>query len=197
MQSEEPKESLAEIVRRYEEKYRKGYGMGATAGHRMTMQEARLFRDRGVKTILDVGCGRGLIINELLVWDFDVKGTEIVPYLFDIDLRGLPVVEIPVQKLAKEFDPGSFDLVLMIDLLDHLRTDHEIFEAMETARFLANKGFLLTVNGYSSMKTFHFCAEEWLDKVRYHFPAAMLRKDRSGAILVQAWRADEDITFSR
>lgn len=93
----------------------------------------------GVKSIIDVGCGNGLITNELGK-EYDVLGV-------DINESKLKFVE--TDKLKSSCDDinrpdGSFDLVFSSEMLEHL--DEELFEStLNEFNRLSNKYILLTV----------------------------------------------------
>ena len=108
------------------------YQMGEQK-HRVYMLD--LLRDKGVKTLLDVGCGTApiyeLIENtgetegeELVMnyrWDFLYKGTDYSLAMVEICKREFPVGNFEVQDARKLTEPdNSWDCVLLMHSLDHL-----------------------------------------------------------------------------
>lgn len=70
----------------------------------------------GTGTILEVGCGDGLITNVLLDADYDVTGIDIVPEL----LRFVRAPAVAASVEALPFENRSFDCVVASDILEHL-----------------------------------------------------------------------------
>lgn len=77
----------------------------------------------GVNTVLDVACGLSLKSQHV---DAQIRvGVDIYePYLKAIDFKG-PYVAIKhdVRKLEELFMPESFDLVMAVDIIEHLHYD--------------------------------------------------------------------------
>ncbi len=96
----------------------------------------KLYPEGKVKSILDVACGLSLKSQYL---DAEVRvGVDIyMPYLQAID-TDVPysVVNADVKDLAKLFIPKSFDLVLLLDILEHLEKD-DALKLIETAEKIA------------------------------------------------------------
>lgn len=187
--------TLDALVRQYDELYVGGYGTGATTAHRMVMQAARLWKGRGVRSILDVGCGRGLLLEELGVWGFDVRGTEIVPILFERDLRRRPVVPCPIHKLTEQFDDERFDLVLFIDVLDHLRNEEEVLIALGAAEKLAIVGLIVTVNSPSRMCQINQERSWWKAMLAKEFTGELwesMKDSDAGTEFFGLWRGERE-----
>ncbi len=101
----------------------------------------RLAGSNRVASILDVGCGDGLFFDALARFG-EVDGLEEDgAVLTDAHRRG----RISVGRLGPDFRPNrAYDLVLMLDVLEHIEEDRE---ALESARALLRPGgiLLLTV----------------------------------------------------
>ena len=83
----------------------------------------RLFPDSRALSILDVGCGDGLFFEQLRQFG-DVEGIESEAAL--VDPRGPNRSQITVAPFDGSFNPGKkFDLVLMLDVLEHLDAPEE------------------------------------------------------------------------
>ena len=93
---------------------------------------------------LDVGCGRGEMLNFALYLGFsNVHGTEIVPELTDGDR----VVRAEVHSLP--FDRGSFDVVTMFDVIEHLLPGDDELACRQLAK-VARRHILITANNKAS-----------------------------------------------
>ena len=83
----------------------------------------RLFPDSRALSILDVGCGDGLFFEKLRQFG-EVEGIESEAAL--VDPRGPNRSRIAVAPFDGSFNPGKkFDLVLMLDVLEHLDAPEE------------------------------------------------------------------------
>ncbi len=92
-----------------------------------------------VKTVLDVGCGNGIITN-LLIEKYDVTG-------LDSSLEALENVKAKkVLSSASElpFPDNSYDLVLSSEMLEHL-TDNELNKVRNEIVRVARKYIMITV----------------------------------------------------
>src|SRR3990167_5900398 len=106
----------------YWDSFKDPYQMGAQS-HRVYL--LNLLRDKGVKSILDVGCGTGpiyeLIKENFSGWNFKYKGTDYSFGMIDVCKREFPEGNFEVQDaraLAEE--DSSWDCVLLMHCLDHL-----------------------------------------------------------------------------
>lgn len=91
-------------------------------------------------SLLDVGCGRGEIVEFAKANGFDAVGVDVVPLHHDI-MQG-SITALP-------FDDNSFDYVTSFDVLEHLLPiDTEL--ALGELKRVARKGVLLTVNNKPS-----------------------------------------------
>lgn len=112
----------------------------------------RLRPDSRWGTILDVGCGDGLFFPVLSTMG-DVEGVE--PGGIGIDTPAESKGKIHRAHFDAEFDPGrQFDLILMLDVLEHLDQPAQAMITVE--RLLKPEGTLfLTVPAYRLLWTYH------------------------------------------
>lgn len=85
---------------------------------RLKAEVIREWIPSGVSSILDIGCGNGIITN-LLAQDYDVTGV-------DISLEALQDVQTPkiqASATAIPLESKSFDLVLSSEMIEHLDDD--------------------------------------------------------------------------
>ena len=92
-----------------------------------------------VKTILDVGCGNGIITN-LLAEKWDVTGLDSSPGALE-HVKGEKVLASATQI---PFDDNSFDLVLSSEMLEHLN-DTDLQQAVSEISRTADKYVLISV----------------------------------------------------
>jgi SAM-dependent methyltransferase len=94
----------------------------------------------GPLKILDIGCGAGALMQELAVFG-EVSGVDISPRAIEYcKARGITrVQEADAAKLP--FPDESFDVVVMLDVLEHLPDDND--GANEVARVLKKDGLAI------------------------------------------------------
>lgn len=113
-----------------------------TAQVRRVMRACGLTRGDG-KTLLDIGCGRGLRLLEFRRLGFDVRGfdlqEDVVRYLRD-ELK-IPAECGGVDDMAKVYSPNTFDLITAFFLIEHIPdvrgTLAEMFAVLKPGGWLA------------------------------------------------------------
>lgn len=115
----------------------KTYQMGAQS-HRVYLLD--LLMEKGVLSLLDVGCGTGpiyqLIEDNPNRWDFIYKGTDYSQGMIEVCKKEFPEAAWEVEDARALNEPNNmFDCVLLMHCLDHL-DDYEsaILEAARVAR---------------------------------------------------------------
>ncbi len=84
--------------------------------------------------ILDAGCGEGVLVEEYRHAGYDIRGLDqnyASEYVVKGDIKNIP------------FDDGTFDLVLCLDVLEHLHYDDQFRALVEIHRILKTNGTLL------------------------------------------------------
>lgn len=125
--------------------------------------------------VLDIGCGRGVLLGELANRGFEVCGIEIS----EEAVRGAdPRAEIRIAARVADagFEPASFDEVILWHVFEHMDGPRETL--VEVNRILRPGGSLvIAVPNFSSAQA-RWTGAAWfhLDLPRhlYHFPAAAL-----------------------
>jgi 2-polyprenyl-6-hydroxyphenyl methylase/3-demethylubiquinone-9 3-methyltransferase len=111
--------------------------------------------------VLDVGCGGGLLANPLAAAGFRVKGVDrSAPSLEAARARvpaGADAVYAVGDALKLGETPGSYDAVLLMDVLEHLE---------EPARAVAEAARALKPGGLLLFHTFNRTPEAWLVGVK-------------------------------
>jgi 2-polyprenyl-3-methyl-5-hydroxy-6-metoxy-1,4-benzoquinol methylase len=127
--------------------------------------------------VLDVGCGKGLLLLRLRDAGWDVHGTE----LSEISSRyargqGLPVHQVAVEQAG--FEPQSFDLVTMFHVLEHLTDPRHTLEHLWA--LLRPGGFLVVEVPNIGSWYARFFGDHWFhyDVPRhvYHFNRSTLER---------------------
>jgi len=118
--------------------YRMGKG-------RMTASIAALYDLHAKGSYLDVGCGRGEMLDIAKQMGYEpVQGTEVIEPLINNDIR---ICFAPVYNLP--FDDNSIDVVTLFDVIEHiLPADTE--RALSELNRVAKKHILLTAANYPS-----------------------------------------------
>ncbi len=102
---------------------------------------ATLLRDRGLNTVLDVGCGGGLLSNFLAFSGFQVTAVDQSLESLEIARRHdetTSVRYIPANALHLPFEKQSFDAVCAMDFLEHVEDPFSVIQ--EAARVLRPGG---------------------------------------------------------
>jgi len=148
------------------------YHMGPTRRDE-AVTDLAAFPFRG--SYLDVACGRGELLGAAIGLGFDpVHGTEVIPELID----NTEVVWAEAWSLP--FPPASFDVVSMMDVIEHLLPGDDELACRELAR-VARKGILLTASNLPSVLNgveLHVNKrpyEEWDRLFRLWFPGRVKR----------------------
>ncbi|HLN88775.1 MAG TPA: class I SAM-dependent methyltransferase [Candidatus Binatia bacterium] len=95
---------------------------------------------------LDVGCAYGFQVIEAYNKGIDVYGVDISHYAVSEGQRIYPQIKdrlyvCPCDELMSKFKPGSFDVVTMFEVVEHLNDPGECLS--NAASLLAPNGFLL------------------------------------------------------
>ncbi len=81
--------------------------------------------------VLDIGSGTGKILEELKVKGWQVEGIDGAPEAVEwSQKRGIPIKQTDFVKDRLPYENKYFDLVLALDLLEHLPNDKEVLSEM-------------------------------------------------------------------
>jgi len=142
--------------------------------------------------VLDIGCGRGLLLNKLRQRGWDPTGTELSEgaAAYARDELKLPIIVKPLEEIG--FPDNEFDLVILWHVLEHVHSPRDIIR--EVARILKPGGTLLVaVPNFGSWEA-RWARNRWfhLDVPRHltHFTPKTL-----GRMLKEAGIPITDVNF--
>ena len=116
--------------------------------------------------LLDVGCGHGLLLDEARRRGYDVLGVELAA---DAARHARDVLALPVEECALEdaaLEPGSFDAVVMTDVLEHL--DDPVAAIERCSELLAPGGTLMVTTPDPSSLTARMAGLRWWSYLPAH-----------------------------
>ena len=129
---------LAEY-RKYEKAYTGVYGMGK-ARRLAAFSVIDSIQHKG--SLLDIGCGRGEVLEYARDKGFSAYGVDVVPGLFGNDVGFGEAHDLP-------FPDNEFDVVTCFDVLEHLLPDDTVDALSEIAR-VSRKSVILCIANYPS-----------------------------------------------
>lgn len=130
----------------------------------------------GARRILEVGCGEGAVTERLVAAfpDAQVTAIDIMPRLgrlYEGPEERVRFIEITVQAFAAR-EPGSFDLIVLADVLHHVPLDIRD-ELMAAIRTLMAPGGRFAMKewerNYTPIYWLGYLSDRWLtgDRIRY------------------------------
>lgn len=168
--------------RQYDELWRTSWGDMQRVGpvHRHIQDDLlRLVRGLRVKTILDVGCGSGENLAALArTGAYELNGTDLSPEALAITQQRVPSARLVALDVQRDRVPGSFDLVMSIQVVEHLPDDRAALANM--AAMSSRYVFVSTMAG--RMRP----SEAQIGHVR-NYTHADLRKKMAGAGIAVQW----------
>ncbi len=160
--------------------YVRSYMLGRKA--RLVAKEA--YRKTG--RLLDIGTGTGYFADTMLRRGWQVEAVEKSPQAraFALEHFGL---EVKPESALKEFEPGSFDVITLWHVMEHLESLNETWELLR--ELLTEKGLLIVaVPNCSSYDAEHY-KEYWaaydVPRHLWHFTPTTIQKlaSRHGFIM--------------
>lgn len=133
------------------------------------------------KTVLDIGCGIGKLIGELRKRRINAYGVE-----FSDDFINASPMKKYIRKDnildLKQFKSGEFDLIICMEVLEHLPPTY-LINAINNLKRICNNKLLITIPsygpnkfGYSGLPLNEKC---WLDAARKNIPFPNLVVDEN------------------
>lgn len=113
--------------------------------------------------VLEIGCGTGFYTKILV--DQGVKnylGIDITDTLFDNHRARFPGLQFIKKDIARDVVEGTFDFILMIDVIQHIVTADKLQMAMDNVRrCLAKNGLFFVSPIFRSRRRKLFHVHEW------------------------------------
>jgi ubiquinone/menaquinone biosynthesis C-methylase UbiE len=154
---------------------------------------AKLCESYKFKSVLDVGCGPGWSVLELLNRGKEARGVEPCKYLFGQELRvpaGLGIVK-EGEITSIPFPADSFDLVFCTDVLEHL-VESEVKQALSELVRVSKKYIFCSICSteavmFPAMKLHQTVKpREWWEKQFSEFKLKQIKvEDRLGYLFVR------------
>lgn len=97
--------------------------------------------------VLDIGCGTGLLVNALRSFGYaNVEGVDLSPQQIEAArAAGLPCTLVDEQHLKRraETEPGSLDVIFLMDVLEHVPVASQMAFVGEIGHLLKPAGMLV------------------------------------------------------
>jgi 2-polyprenyl-3-methyl-5-hydroxy-6-metoxy-1,4-benzoquinol methylase len=177
-----------DIIDKYVELYKGDYGRSLSPSYKLVTNAIQLFKKNGVKSIIDVGCGRGRLLDILESHEFSVTGTEVIKDLIENDLKLWNIYSVEAHRFASEV--GRHDLVLFVDVLDHLSDESEAILALSQAFNVANIAVCVVVNSLSQQRILKYPDMWWVGHISSMNPHGKVCLDKrlGRGVRIIAWK---------
>ena len=117
--------------------------------------------DNSAVSMLDVGCGRGDVMEFYEFSSWLVAGSEIVTQLLSTDLSSFeevyPYAISDLQRLGTDL----FDYVFFVNVLDHVWNPEDIVIGIEEGKRIAKYGIVVICDGEENFQTVDFPRWQW------------------------------------
>ena len=138
----------------------------------------RLVAGLGVRSVLDVGCGGGDNLAALAAaGSYDLAGVDISPEALAIAARRVPEARLTVLDIQREALPEQFDLVISVQVVEHL--PHDGAALLHMARMARRWVFVSTMRG--TMRR----SERAIGHVRNYGPGELEAKVRAAGLRLE------------
>ena len=127
----------------WRERLSKALNLGGRALRRQVKAELA-----GCESVLDLGCGRSSILQDIPPLERSVGVEAHRPALEESRRRGVHTEYIAGDARHVEFSPGSFDAVIMMDLLEHLDPSDGTALLSKVERIALKRVVVFTPNGF-------------------------------------------------
>lgn len=119
-----------------------------TDPHKDMERIAKLFKERGVRTILDIGCGTGRHLIFFSKLDFEMYGFDASPKGLSLTKQWLSEEHLSAKLINHRmeerfpYDDNYFDAVISIQVIHHNKMKDILFTVSEISRILKKEGFI-------------------------------------------------------
>ncbi|MFH0774011.1 MAG: class I SAM-dependent methyltransferase [bacterium] len=111
------------------------------------------------KRLLDIGTGKGYLLEVASELGFDPYGVEPSPYTSKVTEKRFPKKIICGLLEDAKYKNGEFDVITMTDLIEHIPHPHSFFD--EVYRILKPSGFILITTPNSNSFTRILLGKDW------------------------------------
>ena len=181
----------SEVAKRLADHYSEG-GTGTSADVRNSALIALvLSRVRG-NTVLDIGCGSGFLLGELIKQGKDVYGVEPNHELATLLRKRYPTISV-AEKTVETLDhvSGVFDTITILDVLEHVEDDVAALQTMY--RKLSPDGRLVLV--VPAHQSLYGKRDKAMGHYRRYGKKELLSKIRSAGFIIQEVRHWNALAF--
>lgn len=119
--------------------------------------------------VLDLGCGDGFLSRELFA-GMDVSVSAVDSNFTDTDLAGLAARGGNITYRRKLEGEGRFDLILLLDVLEHVEDDFGLLSELAQKRLSAGGRVLVSAPSFNALFTGH---DEFLGHMRRYEPGEL------------------------
>ncbi len=94
--------------------------------------------------ILEIGCGRGIVVNDLRRWGLDVYGVELAnTKAIDLGIKKYLYLNTDALHLSESFRK-SIEIICLLDVLEHIEKPEDFLTQLKNS-YPNVKGFILTL----------------------------------------------------
>lgn len=128
--------------------------------------------------VLEIGCGTGFYTE--LLKSLGVKsytGVDITDIFFNNFRKKFPKYNFIKKDITLDKIEGKFDLIIMIDVIEHIVEESKLTSAMENIKnYLSNKGIFMVSAVTNRSKKDLFYVRSWsLEDIKKRFPSYIFR----------------------
>ena len=122
----------------------------------------KLVEDKTQKiSLIDVGCGRGQVMEFYDFSGWEVSGTEIVTRLLAVDLLSFEEIYPYAVSDLKRIPDKEYDFVFFVNVLDHVWKPEDIVVGIEEGQRIAKYGIVVICDGEDNFQTVEFPRWQW------------------------------------
>jgi SAM-dependent methyltransferase len=123
-------------------------------------------------SVLDIGCGTGFYTDILMRMGIkNYTGVDITDTLFDKHHKNFPDFKFIKKDFTAEKHEGKYDLIIMIEVLEHVINDDKLSVAMDNVKnCLAENGIFIVSSIWKKGGKHMFYVRKWtLDEIKQRF----------------------------
>ena len=121
----------------------------------------KLVDDPSSVSMLDVGCGRGELLEFYEFSSWTVAGTEIATRLLSIDLSPFEEIYPYAVSDLNRIGDDAFDFVFFVNVLDHVWNPEDIITGIEEGSRIAKYAVVVICDGEENFQTVNLPRWHW------------------------------------